>query len=234
MALFNDIGCDGRGGKVLRVFITGLSTGLVLQLAIGPVFFFILNISLQRTLVDGLCSVFAVTVVDYFYIILAIIGVGKLLEKKPIQKKLALISSVVLIIFGVAMLVSSRGMLAGVTTQSTHQISNYWSSFLSALLLTISSPLTIVFWTGLFAAKAIEYNYTKRQLVIFGISAGLATVLFLGCSVVVLSFIKASVPLLLVRLLNVLVGVLLILYGAIRFFTVIKSNTSLRIGEERF
>ena len=219
---------------MLRVFITGLSTGLVLQLAIGPVFFFILNISLQRTLVDGLCSVFAVTVVDYFYIILAIIGVGKLLEKKTIQKKLALISSAVLIIFGIAMLVSSRGILAGATTQSTHQISNYWSSFLSALLLTISSPLTIVFWTGLFAAKAIEYNYTKRQLVIFGISAGLATVLFLGCSVVVLSFIKASVPLLLVRLLNVLVGVLLILYGAIRFFAVIKSNTSLRIGEERF
>jgi len=219
---------------VLRVFITGLSTGLVLQLAIGPVFFFILNISLQRTLVDGLCSVFAVTVVDYFYIILAIIGVGKLLEKKTIQKKLALISSAVLIIFGIAMLVSSRGILAGATTQSTHQISNYWSSFLSALLLTISSPLTIVFWTGLFAAKAIEYNYTKRQLVIFGISAGLATVLFLGCSVVVLSFIKASVPLLLVRLLNVLVGVLLILYGAIRFFTVIKSNTSLRTGEEKF
>ena len=60
---------------MLRVFITGLSTGLVLQLAIGPVFFFVLNISLQRTLVDGLCSVFAVTVVDYFYILLAIVGV---------------------------------------------------------------------------------------------------------------------------------------------------------------
>ncbi|PIE34844.1 hypothetical protein CSA56_06585 [candidate division KSB3 bacterium] len=208
---------------MVRVFISGLSTGLVLQLAIGPVFFFILNISLQRTLLDGFCSVLAVSLVDYFYILLAIIGVGKLLEKKTVQKKLAIISSVVLMMFGMVMLGSVGNILAETTVQA-HRTSNYWSSFLSALLLTISSPLTIVFWTGLFAAKAVEYGYTKKQLVIFGIAAGLATVLFLGASVTILSALQASVPVTLVRLLNVLVGILLILYGAVRLFKVIKKN----------
>ncbi len=37
---------------MLRVFMNGLSTGLLLQLAIGPIFFYVLNISLQRTLTD--------------------------------------------------------------------------------------------------------------------------------------------------------------------------------------
>ena len=150
---------------MLRVFVTGLSTGLVLQLAIGPVFFFILNITLQRSLLDGLFSVLAVTVVDYVYILLAIIGVGKLLEKKRVQKSLAIVSSVVLVIFGIGMLVSARGGLAETALQA-QPASNYGSSFLSAFLLTLSSPLTIVFWTGLFAARAIEYEYTKRQLVV--------------------------------------------------------------------
>lgn len=208
---------------MVRVFITGLSTGLVLQLAIGPVFFFILNISLQRTLLDGVCSVLAVSLVDYFYILLAIIGVGKLLEKKTVQKKLAVISSVVLAVFGIIMLISARNIFTETVLQA-HRVTNYWSSFLSALLLTISSPLTIVFWTGLFAAKAIEYEYTKRQLVIFGIAAGLATVLFLGGAVVTLSLLQASVPIFLVKLLNMLVGGLLILYGVIRFFKVIKNQ----------
>jgi threonine/homoserine/homoserine lactone efflux protein len=208
---------------MLRVFVNGLSTGLVLQLAIGPVFFFILNITLQRSLLDGLLSVLAVTVVDYVYITLAITGVGKLLEKKTVQKKLALISSMVLVIFGIIMLVSARDILTETKLQA-QPASDYGSSFLSAFLLTLSSPLTIVFWTGLFAAKAIEYTYSKRQLVVFGFSAGLATLLFLGCAVVILSLVQASVPALLVRLLNVLVGALLILYGVIRFSKVIRGK----------
>ena len=208
---------------MLRAFVNGLSTGLVLQLAIGPVFFFILNITLQRSLLDGLFAVLAVTVIDYVYILLAIVGVGKLLERKTVQKKLAIISSVMLVIFGIVMLVSARDILTETTLQA-RPASNYGSSFLSAFLLTLSSPLTIVFWTGLFAAKAIEYEYSKRQLVVFGFSAGLATLLFLGCAVMILSLVQASVPVLLVRVLNVLVGVLLILYGVIRLIKVVRDQ----------
>ncbi len=209
---------------MLRVFLNGLSTGLVLQLAIGPVFFYILNISLQRTLIDGILSVFAVTIVDYCYILLAIIGVGKLLEKKTIKKRLEILSSAVLFIFGIIMLFSARNILADNTLQD-HQISNYWYSFLSTFMLTISSPMTIVFWTSLFASKAMENEYIKRQLVIFGISAGLATPIFLGSAVIMFSLLQASIPIFLVKLLNAAVGLLLVLYGVIRLFNVLKDST---------
>ena len=49
----------------LKLFKNGLVTGLFLQLAIGPVFFFIVNLSLQKTIWDGLTAVLAVTIVDY-------------------------------------------------------------------------------------------------------------------------------------------------------------------------
>jgi threonine/homoserine/homoserine lactone efflux protein len=94
--------------------------------------------------------------------------------------------------------------------------SNYLASFGSAFLLTISSPLTIVFWTSLFATKAIEKGYTKSELVPFGLAAGLATLTFLGLSVTLLSIVKASIPMVVIRVLNVIVGALLITYGIIR------------------
>lgn len=213
-----------------RVFFNGLSTGFILQLAIGPVFFFILNLAMQRTLLDGVCAVAAVTLVDYAYIVLAVVGVGQLLERPRTKKLLGLISAVVLVIFGLVMFVSARNMLAH-TALSTQNLSNYWSSFLAAFALTISSPLTIVFWTSLFAAKAVEYGYTKRQLVMFGASAGLATLLFLGSAVVVLSIFKASIPLLLVKILNGLVGVVLMTYGVIRGLKVIKPVVPEAIGD---
>lgn len=204
------------------VFVNGFFTGLVLQLAIGPIFFFIINIALQKTILDGLSAALAVTIVDYIYIILAILGVGKLLEKKRIKDVLGISGAVVLALFGVIMVLSVNNTDTG-SISGTAGGTDYLSSFLSAFLLTISSPLTIVFWTSLFSAKAVEKGYTKQQLKVFGFSAGLTTIIFLGISVVVFSLLKASIPLTLIKVLNVLVGVLLILYGIIRFVKSIKN-----------
>lgn len=217
---------------MFQIFVNGLSTGLVLQLAIGPVFFFILNIAMQRTILDGFSSVAAVTLVDYLYILLAVVGVGKLLENPRTKNILSLLSAVVLFLFGIIMLIALRSALAN-PVAAAQSGSDYWGSFLAAFLLTIASPLTIVFWTSLFATKAIEYGYTKKQLVIFGLAAGLATVLFLGSAVVIFSIVKTSIPILLVQILNAVVGVVLMIYGVIRFVNALKAATPERGGAAR-
>ena len=63
----------------MNSFGNGLATGLVLQVAVGPVFFFIVNLALQKSILDGLVGTVAVTVVDYFYIALSILCICKLL-----------------------------------------------------------------------------------------------------------------------------------------------------------
>lgn len=134
----------------MKIFRNGLATGIVLQLAIGPVFFFIINLALQKSIFDGLIGTLAVTIVDYFYITLAIFGIGKLLENKKIKKVFGIISSIVLIIFGVFIIKgrTSSGISTAVTTNSTSLL----SSFASVFFLTISSPMTIDF-TGNFAPQ---------------------------------------------------------------------------------
>ena len=67
-----------------KIFFKGLTTGLILQLAIGPIFIFIANISFQKGIMNALSAVIAVTIVDYIYIVLAIIGVGKILDEERI------------------------------------------------------------------------------------------------------------------------------------------------------
>ena len=209
------------------VMRSGFLTGLLLQIAIGPVFFFILNVSLQKTVRHGLSAVVAVTLVDYIFITLAVLGVGKLLEKPGLKRTLGIMSAIVLVLFGTAMIVSMK--TDGHIRLPDHMIeSGYISSFISAFILTSSSPLTIVFWTSLFAARAMEKGYTKNQLMWFGIAAGSATFVFLGCSVLLLSTIGASMPPMLLRILNTAVGSLLVVYGMIRLFKIVmhpKSDT---------
>lgn len=204
----------------MKIFRNGLLTGLVLQLAIGPVFFFIINLTLQRTIFDGLIGALAVSLGDLSYITLSILGVGKLLENKKIKKIFGIISSIVLIIFGIIIIKSIAN--AGMSSATIANSRNLFSSFISVFILTISSPMTIIFFTSIFTAKALEYNYTRKELFIFGLGTGFATFLFMATSVIVFSLIKGSVPILLIQILNTIVGCLLIGYGGIRLIKVLK------------
>ncbi len=207
-----------------KIFKNGLATGLFLQLAIGPVFFYIINLALQRSIYDGLVAVLAVTIVDYLYITLSIVGIGKLLEKKKTKNVFGIISSIVLIIFGAIII---KGIVDnGLTTAVNIESASLLSSFLSVFILTISSPMTIVFFTSIFTAKAVEFNYTKKELYIFGFSVGSATFLFMGLSVILFSLLKQSVPIALIQSLNLLVGVVLIGYGVIRIIKILKPKKS--------
>lgn len=192
-------------------------------------FFFVMNLVLQRTFFDGLAGVFAVTFVDYFYITLAILGIGKLLENKRVKKTFGIISSIVLAIFGLLIIKSVGGISSSVIITST----SIFSSFVSVFLLTISSPMTIVFFTSLFTAKAVEYNYTKRELLKFGLGTGFATFLFMGTSIIIFSLIKGSIPTMLIQIMNLIIGGLLIAYGVIRLLKTLRGKAEINKPFER-
>jgi threonine/homoserine/homoserine lactone efflux protein len=189
-------------------------TGLILQLAIGPVFFFIMNLAIQKSIFDGLAGALAVTLVDYFYIALSILGIGKLLENKKYKKYFGTISSLVLSVFG--LLIIRDALFMQTNSAQIVDITNIFSSFISVLLMTVSSPMTIVFFTSLFSAKANEYNFSKNELILFGLGTGFATLLFMGTSAVFFSIIKGIIPTVVIQVLNILVGCILAGYGGLR------------------
>lgn len=197
------------------VFLDGFLTGLILQVAIGPVFFYILNLALAGSLVDAYAAIGAAVLVDYLYITLAILGVGKAFESQRIKNILGLVGAVVLSIFGLVMILDPFTGKLGFEFVS--RSINPISSFISTLLLTISSPLTIVFWTGIFASRGVQKDYSRKELIPFGIAAGLASLVFLGITISLLNSLKFSLPGGLIKYLNTGVGVVLIIYGAVRF-----------------
>jgi len=205
---------------LIKVFIKGFSTGMMLQVAIGPVFFFITNIALQTGTMNGMLAVLAVTLVDYIYILLAIAGVGRYLENDRVKRALGIAGSIFLLLFGIVM---GWNALMG-TRHNPLEVTGYspYYSFTSAFILTLSSPLTIVFWTSIFASRLMELSFSKNELILFGLSSGLAPFIFLGCSVVILSIFRPHVPLVIVQALNGLVALILIFYGIFRSVKLLK------------
>ena len=210
--------------KTFLVIKKGLFLGLIIQLAIGPIFFFIVNLSLQKTLLDGLMGVLAATVVTYIYIALSVFGIGKILEEEKFKKIFGMISSVVLIIFGGIII---NGAINSGDIEIAVNTSNLFASFTSVFLLAISNPLSIVFFTGLFSAKAIEHNYTKNELYFFGFGTGLSTLIFMGGAILLVSFLKEAIPIIVMQILNIAVGVLIIGYGTIMLIKLTKRKNRL-------
>ena len=65
---------------MLNSFIRGLRLGIILQLSIGPVCLFILQTAIARGITEALKAVLAVVLVDAFYILLALYGLGKIIR----------------------------------------------------------------------------------------------------------------------------------------------------------
>ena len=192
-----------------------MTTGLILQIAVGPITFFIINIVIQRTLLDGFFAILGAALADYCYITLSIIGIAKLLENVRIKKTLGFISSLVLILFGFYIITGALRNIQ-VNVGITNNLQDLTRSFISTFMLTLSNPLTIIFWTSIFTARSIEYSLNRKELIIFGFAAGLAVFLFLGTIVLIISIFKYSIPVAAVRLANILVGLILITYGLFR------------------
>jgi threonine/homoserine/homoserine lactone efflux protein len=213
-------------GNHLKALFKGLLTGLFLQLAIGPVFFFVLGITINSNFVNVLFAITAVTLVDFIYISLSLLGLSKVIEKDRIKTIVGIVSSIVLIGFSLVILKNVFNSLS--VDQNTTQW-NPLKSFASCFLLTITSPLTIVFWTGIFSAKAIEYKLSKKQLVIFGIGAGCATFIFMSLTMLMISVFRTSINVVIIKILNSIVGILLLYYAISRLIKIFTDNRKAKI-----
>lgn len=203
----------------MKIIVHGLLTGLFLQLAIGPIFLMILRIAFEADFLTGMAGVTAVTLVDYIYITLSIVGIAQVLSNPKIKRLFGLISASVIMIFGIFLLI---GALKLQDTAHDHRAWTVGSAFATCFALTISSPLTLFFWSSIFTAKAIEKGYNKRQIAIFGIGAGMATFLFLGATVFALSVFNTVIPSQIVKVLNIFVAIVMLLYGVLRFIRCLR------------
>jgi len=209
----------------MKAIKDGFLTGMTLQLAVGPVFFYILNVSISDGIANGFVSVAAAALGDATYITLAILGLGKILERNKIRTVFAYVSAVVLIFFGWMILESA--VSGAITLSSDNNPDSLIGTFAKVYLLTISNPITIIFFTGLFSAKMIEKSYSKSQLRLFGFGTITATLLFMSANVIVANTLSAYISEVLVRVLNGTVGTILILYGVKRLYhTLFSTNDS--------
>ena len=185
---------------------------MTLQLAIGPVCLYIFTTASVGGFPGAEAGVAGVTVIDALYIALALAGVTRLLKRDGLKKIFGLSGAAVVALFGVKLIVDGifhAPAGAGAIPSSTTIV----GTFLMALVLTASNPLTIVVWTGVFAARLDSWEKKRGSPIVFAAGCLSATLLFLTAVAVLGGVFREKMPIRFVSLLNVTAGALFILYS---------------------
>jgi len=190
----------------------GLRFGMLLQLAVGPVCLLVLSTAGTQGFAPAMQLVAAVTLVDAFYVFLSSLGVAAMMDRPRVKAVMKVAGGLVLIVFGLDMALGALGLtlIPGVSLFSASSGGN---RFVQGLILTLSNPLTILFWGGMLTAKVLENRWDRAQLAVFAVGCVLATAVFLSAIAGLGSFFAGRVPEAAVTALNVAVGAALIFFG---------------------
>lgn len=188
----------------------GVRFGMMLQLAIGPVFFLVLTASALYGCLAGIAVMAAAALVDAVFIAISAGGIAVLIKRPGIQRRIKLFGSAVLMLFGLYMTVTAMGEQV---PQITFSGTGYGDFFMTGLILTLSNPLTILFWGGVFASQVAVHGASPRQMKGFAAGCVLSTILFLTGTAVVGAVFSRFLPLSVLLMLNGAVGVILLYLG---------------------
>lgn len=146
-------------------FVQNILLGLTLAAPIGPVNVEIIkrgmNSGFRQALLTGAGAMSA----DATYLTLIFFGLTAFLNHPTMKIILGMTGSVILIYLGAASIREGFNSTAAETNHQTKRI--FKNSYVTGFMLAISSPMTIVWWTGVFGALMASQTPAQTDISAF-------------------------------------------------------------------
>ena len=160
----------------MNQFVSGLLFGMVLQISVGPVCISVLQKGITESFKEAFLMVWGVVLADSAYIVLALLGISSVMKFEPMRVGIGLAGAALLLYFGIKNLLSRR---SDIVEQAAAE-PNRGGSLRYGFLLTLSNPLTILFWAGVFGGLIASTQFASQSDVyVFAFGCISATLVFL-------------------------------------------------------
>ncbi len=204
-------------GKTNRLLLEGLKIGFLLQIgSIGPICMLVFRLSLSLPVSKLLIGVVGITISDLIYTFLAILSISAMKRiQQRYQRILDIIVGIILIVFGVLFI--TTGNTVNSDTFGGHDL------FLWLFGLNMANPITIVFIAGIFSLEISKRDMNLKDASIFGFGFLLTTPIFMIIIIIIGKFAGTILPDIVVKILNIIMGIVLVFLGAKNIFFKKKS-----------
>lgn len=155
----------------LAILPQGITWGLILALMVGPVFFGLIQTSIEDGLKSAVIYALGVAVSDCFFVLLAVLGVSPLIENAGWKSAILIGGGIVMIVFGILYLRKSATDVSYIheAKKITAKKRKY---FLKGFLLNALNPAVLFFWIG-----PVGFVITRYSNIPWGATVFLATAL---------------------------------------------------------
>jgi len=152
------------------MLLEGIKIGLILSFMIGPIFFALVQTSVDEGFRAGLMVAVGIWVSDTSYVLGVYFGVSLLaniVNTQTFTLVLGVAGSILLTIFGlVTLLTIPKGLLTN-TLPEYNRSSSYLSLFIKGFLINTINPFTVFFWSSLMGTVVIKDGFHGTQAFIF-------------------------------------------------------------------
>tara|TARA_R110001592_G_scaffold74233_7_gene225911 strand:- start:496 stop:1134 length:639 start_codon:yes stop_codon:yes gene_type:complete len=195
----------------MHPLLNGLLFGLLLCVLIGPVFFALIQNSIEKGFWSGFFMAIGVALSDIFYIVITYFGVSQLVESENFKMWLGGVGGVIMLVFGLFYLFKSVPKTT--VMKNTNGGKHGFKQVLKGFFLNGVNPFVLFFWIGIMSKVSIDFEYTSNQA--FAFFAALVGTVFI-VDVLKSYFatkLREIVTARFMRIMNRTVGVALILFA---------------------
>jgi len=189
----------------------GLLFGLLLSFLLGPVFFALLQTSIEKGFKAGVFMAIGVSLSDSLYMFITYTSVSFLSDNDQIKFFLGLFGSMIMVGFGLFTFlkpVPKRGL-----RQPHFESTNFFRKILKGFILNSINPFLLIFWLGVAGMITIELHYRFDQAFLFYVGV-ISMVLSADITKSFLAHrLRDLITPRLMKVLNRSVGIALILFG---------------------
>jgi threonine/homoserine/homoserine lactone efflux protein len=197
----------------MAIILNGLKLGIILAFLVGPVFFTIIQTSIERGFRNGLLVSLGVSLSDAFYVVICYFGLVQFINNPQFRYYLAYAGGGILILMGAYHLLvkSRRKLTAPLDVANEKRMYRY---FVKGFLINGFSPMVLVFWIGAISVASLDFGYQSGFEYFLFFSAVLGTVLSTD---ILKAFLADKLRRLITHrtlmIMNLIVGIGLLIFG---------------------
>ena len=150
---------------IFEAITKGLAAGMLLTIMIGPVFFALLQNSLEKGYKAAFHMTIGISVSDAFYIAICYFGIAQFVNNQRFQLWLGVIGGCIMLVFGLLSLFKSGARRP--PGKGNDQSSGFVRQMLKGLLINGLNPSVLIFWLGIVSVATVNYQLKEQGLLFF-------------------------------------------------------------------
>lgn len=197
----------------MEIVLNGIISGIVLSFLIGPVFFTILQTSIERGFWSGVFVAIGVSFSDSLYILVSYMGLIQFMEADNFRHYLTYGGGGVLLVFGLYYLFVKSKRLIHYDPEKVHARS--WLRLAGkGFIINGLSPMVLFFWIATVGVATTQLRYTSSREIFIFFASIVGTVFTTDIIKAKLADkLRILITPRFIRLMNIVLGIVLVIFA---------------------